>query len=61
MRWAGWIWCTGYRRDRRERVSNPELGNNSKNSACGCGGLTTNLDDDEAVEDEGKVHKLGNG
>ena len=59
MRWAGRLWCTGYRRDGRERVSNPEIGwigNNSKHSACGCGGLTTNLDEGGDVEG-GKVGK----
>ena len=59
MRWAGRLWCTGYRRDGRERVSNPEIGwigNNSKHSACGCGGLTTNLDERGDAEG-GKVGK----
>ena len=62
VRCARRLWCTGYRRDGRERVSNPEIGwigNNSKHSACGCGGLTTNLDDDEVVEEEGGVRELG--
>ena len=26
VRWAGQLWCTGYRPDGRERVSNPEIG-----------------------------------
>ena len=51
--------CTGYRPDGRERISNPEIGwigNNSKHSACGCGGLTTILDEGGDVEG-GKVGK----